>query len=221
MIGDQVLWQPAPKQLQLGENDLQVWQTSLNQPAALLEIFQRTLAPDERSRANRFKAANDRQHFIVAHFFLRTILASFLQMKPEELRFQNGPQGKPFLTNLARDKRTYFNLSHSNNLALFAINRKSEVGVDVEYVQREVDTEQIAARFFSPMEVRCLNTLSTEMRREGFFRCWTRKEAYIKATGKGLSFTARSVRGICWANWAVRYSGDQGRYRRAPELCSV
>ena len=187
MSGDQVLWQPAPKQLKLGDNDLQLWQTSLSQPADLLEIFQRTLTPDERNRANRFRASNDRKHFVVAHFFLRTILASYLQMKPEELRFQTGPQGKPALLNVTGDKRTYFNLSHSNDLALFAINSRSEVGIDVEYVRKDVDTEQIAARFFSPKEIRCLNALSFELRREGFFRCWTRKEAYIKATGKGLS----------------------------------
>lgn len=177
---------PAPERFKLGKTDLHVWQTSVNLPVRFVEVLESILSDAEMVRANRFVAYNDRQRFIVAHCFLRTILASYLHSRPEDLQFQENPYGKPALLNCVGEERIHFNLSHSNDFVLVAINNRDEVGVDVEYI-REIDVEEIATRFFSTLEVEKLRAMPTDMRRTAFFHCWTRKEAYIKARGEGLS----------------------------------
>jgi 4'-phosphopantetheinyl transferase len=119
---------------------------------------------------------------------LRTILGRYLDVAPGTVRFCYGPHGKPALiAEMAEQTGVRFNVAHSHDLALYAVTRGREVGIDVERIRAEVASTEIAQRFFSPAEVAALCALPDELQTEAFFACWTRKEAYIKATGGGLS----------------------------------
>ena len=164
-----------------------MWRIFLEQPAELQESFLRTLDADERTRAARFHFDNHRRHFVVGRGFLRSLLARYLDVRPEEVRFRYGPYGKPMLEGEHRDSPLRFNASHSGEWAVYGFVQDKEIGVDVEHVKEDIETEGIAERFFSAPEVETLNGLSKEEKPAAFFRCWTRKEAYIKAIGSGLS----------------------------------
>jgi 4'-phosphopantetheinyl transferase len=187
MTSREAAWNPAPERLSLGDDDVHVWRASLNQPARVISDFIQTIAPDERERAARYHFQKDREHFIVARAVLRLLLGRYLGREPATLRFRMNPYGKPALDEGADSAALRFNLSHARDLALFVIVRNREVGIDLEYINQDFDVTQLAREFFSPGEIAALDTLPANMRREGFFRCWTRKEAYIKARGEGLS----------------------------------
>jgi len=152
-----------------------------------MEALRQTLEEVELSRAERFAFQKHRRAFIAAHGVLRSILARYLSMEPARLRFSCGPQGKPLLSAECRAEDLRFNMSHSGALALYAVSRGLEVGVDVERIAADVDWEQIVDRLFSPAEVSAIRALPQGGQREAFFSCWTRKEACIKAAGGGLS----------------------------------
>jgi 4'-phosphopantetheinyl transferase len=145
------------------------------------------LSQDEVERAGRFHFPRHRNHFIVARGLLRTILASYLDVKPSELRFSYAAKGKPSLENFLNRSNLKFNLAHSHERAIYGFTRNREVGIDIEFEREDLADEDVAKRFFSKAEVAALQTLSPEERKTAFFRCWTRKEAYIKARGEGLS----------------------------------
>lgn len=170
--------------LSLEENEVHLWQAALDgRPADIFESF---LSPDELTRANRFHFVDDRNHFVVARGLLRNLLAAYLGFNCANLRFSYGAQGKPFLL-LDNQSQINFNISHSHGRAAFAFSRGRELGIDIEYVKDDFDVELIANRFFSRAEVLSLRTVPAELRKQAFFNCWTRKEAYIKARGEGLS----------------------------------
>ena len=146
-----------------------------------------TLSEKEVMRADRFYFERDRKHFIVGRGVLRAILGIYLGMEPDQLEFSYGAYGKPYLADGCGEREVRFNLSHSNELALYAFVRGREIGVDLEYIRDIPDIEQIAARFFSARENIVLHGLPAAQKQEAFFRCWTRKEAYIKAIGNGLT----------------------------------
>lgn len=177
-------WTEPPQSPSLETGTVHVWRISLDQPDDRLDRFRRTLDPDELNRASRFHFENHRRHFIVARGFLRSVVARYLETQPEALRFSYGAYGKP---ELASEHMLRFNLSHSHEVALLAVALDAEVGVDVEHVRADFASEEIARRFFSRAEVEVFNALPKEEQVAAFFRCWTRKEAYIKAIGKGLS----------------------------------
>lgn len=178
------MWSLEPPSLSLMSGEVHVWRTRLEQPPELQESYLRTLAEDERVRANRFHFDVHRRHFVVARGFLRLVLSRYLETTPEALRFAYGPYGKPML---AAESALRFNASHSGDWAVYAFVQDHEVGIDVEHIKKDFETEGIAERFFSAREVETLNTLADAERPAAFFRCWTRKEAYIKAIGSGLS----------------------------------
>ncbi|HEX3282861.1 MAG TPA: 4'-phosphopantetheinyl transferase superfamily protein [Pyrinomonadaceae bacterium] len=170
--------------LALDVSEVHLWQASLEgRPADIFESF---LSADELARANRFHFAEDRTHFVVARGLLRNLLAAYLGIDCAALRFSYGVKGKPFVV-LEGQTQINFNLSHSHGRAAFAFTRGRELGVDLEYVKPDFDAESIATRFFSRSEVLALRTVPAEVRNQAFFNCWTRKEAYIKARGEGLS----------------------------------
>ena len=126
----------------------------------------------------------------MARAFLRKLLGRYLAIAPAELRFAYSEYGKPQLapdleSNLAQQLK--FNLAHSGGLALYAFTNVGEIGVDLEHIRPEFTGDDIARRFFSATEVACLDQLPATARHEAFFNCWTRKEAFIKAKGMGLS----------------------------------
>jgi 4'-phosphopantetheinyl transferase len=188
MISSPASWQPPPERLLLGSDEVHIWRAGLEQPASVVAEFRRLLAVDERQRADRFHFKRDRDHFIVARGLLRTLLGRYLNTPPERLRFTYSSFGKPSLHEECAGAETLrFNISHSKDLALYAFTRGREIGVDIEHIRADVEGEGIAERFFSPGEISVLRSLPADARARAFFDCWTRKEAYIKAHGEGLS----------------------------------
>ena len=181
------LWSPAPKDLILADYEVHVWRAQIELSSPQVQRLSGILTDDELDRAKRFFFDIDRQRFIMARATLRSILSRYIPISPGHLRFYYNQYGKPSLAPEVSSTPLNFNLSHSGNMALFAITRNMEIGVDVERVQSDFEYEEIAKRFFSVNEVATLHTIPTEKRLEAFYNCWTRKEAYIKAHGKGLS----------------------------------
>ena len=176
-------WSEPPASLMLATGEVHVWRLALDQPESVVAEFRETLEAHELERAARFHFEKHRKHFVVGRGGLRSVLARYLDAKPEEFRFSYGAYGKPALV----DEALRFNMSHSHGVALFAVALDRELGVDVEHIRADFATEDIARRFFSRGEVTAFNALGNEEQVAAFFRCWTRKEAYIKAIGRGLS----------------------------------
>jgi 4'-phosphopantetheinyl transferase len=173
--------------LSLPEDEVQLWRIDLEAVGADESRWQKLLSSDELERASRFHFPRDRQRFVASRALLRTILAGYLATDPGSLIFSYSNKEKPSLGPAHAGDNVAFNISHSGGIALLAFTRGREIGVDVEQARSNFDIEAIARRFFSPAEQKQLADFPVEKRADAFFRCWTRKEAYIKATGKGLS----------------------------------
>jgi len=165
--------------------EIHVWRMSVPERLDQLEVFWQTLSEDEKQRANRFRFPKDREAYIIARGMLRSILASYLNQQPQQIQLRYNSYGRP---SLAKPASFDFNLSHSKDLTYYSISNCGRVGVDVEWIREDVDYERIARRFFSVTEMEAFLSLGAEERAHAFFRCWTRKEAFIKAIGEGLSF---------------------------------
>jgi 4'-phosphopantetheinyl transferase len=187
MTPGQTSWQYPPLDLKLIQHDIHVWRVNLNEPSTVVDSMLRVLTSDERNRAERFHFERDRDHFIVSRGTLRKLLGHYLHVEPGRVRICYGPFGKPALAQEYKNAGLHFNVSHSRGLALFAFSRGLELGIDLEFVREDFATDDIASKFFAPGEVEKLRTIQPHLRAEAFFTCWTRKEAYIKAVGKGLS----------------------------------
>jgi 4'-phosphopantetheinyl transferase len=173
--------------LALPEDEVHLWRIDLDAVGGDESRWQEVLSADELARAARFHFSRDRQRFVASRAFLRRILSGYLEASPQGLCFSYSKKEKPFLGPAHAGSNVMFNVSHSGGIALFAFTRRREIGVDVEQVRHDSDLEAIARRFFSAHEQAQLAALPAEGKGEAFFRCWTRKEAYIKATGDGLS----------------------------------
>jgi 4'-phosphopantetheinyl transferase len=173
----------------LGNGDVHVWRVALHASSAQLQGFSRTLAADELARAERFVFERSRTEFIAAHGILRSILGAYLGVDAATPRFVTNQFGKPSLLAGMEAHPLRFNLSHSGGLALVVVSRGREVGIDLERLRPDVACEEIATRHFSPLEHAQLQSLPAAERQRAFFVCWTRKEAYIKARGQGLSLS--------------------------------
>jgi 4'-phosphopantetheinyl transferase len=171
--------------LRLGDADVHVWRAALDLPPDRVAALGASLAPDERDRAARFHFERDRRRYTVGRGVLRALLGEYLGVAPARLTFAYGAQGKPALATDGDGIR--FNVSHTGATALYAVTRDREIGVDVEGLRPDFATDEIAERFFSMAERQALRALSPAERCRAFFSCWTRKEAYIKARGEGLS----------------------------------
>jgi 4'-phosphopantetheinyl transferase len=170
---------------QIGD-EIHVWQAALDRESHVPGELESTLSLEEKARADRFHFANDRNRFVVARGLLRELLGKYLHQNPADLEFSYGPHGKPTLSGGNASSGLCFNLSHSSDLVVYAIAKERHLGIDVEHVRPESAGEDIAKHYFSVREVSDLRTLPPEAKVEGFFHCWTRKEAYLKATGMGL-----------------------------------
>ena len=182
---EDLFWTSPPENVIVAGDEVHVWRVALDQPGTSLDRLRRVLSVDEMERAQGFHFDKDRHAFIVARGALRTILGRYLDMAAGDVRFCYNPYGKPALARELGAIR--FNLSHSGNLALCAVARDRDVGIDVERIRRVPKFEQIASRYFSARERSELGTLPADQKLHAFFSCWTRKEAYIKARGQGLS----------------------------------
>ncbi len=180
-------WMPPVRNVELSRDAVHVWRTATEVSPTRLDPFRDVLAPDERARAARFLYEDDRRRYTVARGVLRTLLGRYLDVEPASLRFRYGAHGKPALTETPGGRDVRFNLSHSYGLALHAFAVGREVGVDVERIRPNIDVAGVARHSFSPAEVEALTSLPAGQRREAFFNCWTRKEAFIKAHGEGIA----------------------------------
>lgn len=177
-------WGSPPPSGPIAPGAVHVWRLHLDAPEARRQRCAGLLSADERKRAARFHFERDRRRYALARGYLRQVLSRYTGTGAAALRFDYGPQGKPFLAD-APDFA--FNLSHSHECALIAVGGVAEIGVDVEWMRPDIDLPALARRFFAAAEVAELEGLPETQRVEGFFRCWTRKEAFIKAVGQGLS----------------------------------
>ena len=177
--------------LKIKDNNIHVWQASLSQSDSLYKALTETLAAGELARADRFKFEKDRRRYSIGRGILRNILGRYREVEPASLEFAYSDHGKPFLADAASDS-LYFNLSHSADQMLLAVGHHAELGIDVEFMRRNIELLDIAKRFFSANELGYIMQQPSTQLRELFFSCWTRKEAFIKAVGSGLSFPLES-----------------------------
>ena len=180
-------WPDSPTNPTLGRDQVHVWLSCLTVPMTTAKGLRQTLAADELERAHRYRFERDRRRFIVARGVLRAILGRYTGVEPGDVRFRYGEQGKPHLAGETSEDPLHFNVSHSHELFLCAVTRGRRIGVDLEYVHQDPAEPEVAERFFSPKEAAALRRLPAFTRSLAFFNCWTRKEAYIKAKGCGLS----------------------------------
>ena len=180
-------WSLPVPDLELPRGAVHVWLTGTEVSASRLAPLAALLAPDEHARAGRFLYEEDRRRYTVARGVLRSILARYLEVEPAAIEFRYGAHGKPSLAESPGGRDVRFNLSHSYGWALHAFAVGREVGVDVERIRPETDIMGVARHSFSPAEVEALTSLPEGQRREAFFNCWTRKEAFIKAHGEGIA----------------------------------
>lgn len=170
----------------LSENDLHLWLLPLDHPPSVIENLAPALDVDERARASRFHVARHQHRFVTRRGLLRGLLGSYLGTAGSLVRFGYGSSGKPCLLRAHGEPRLEFNLSHSGAWALLGVTREVPIGVDIEVVAHIPDYMDIARQHFAPGEIRALNRLAPPQLIQGFYACWTRKEAYAKALGRGL-----------------------------------
>lgn len=182
-------WQAAPAAAawRIAEGEVHLWRATLDLPPGRTREYKRFLSRDELARANRFVVRSARDRYTVARAVLRSLLSRYISAPPADLRFSYTDYGKPDLARPATSLR--FNVSHSHDLAVYALTAGLPVGVDVEYLHRRavVDRLKIAHRFFSDREYNALASMPPYRRDQAFLACWTRKEAFVKAIGQGLS----------------------------------
>lgn len=157
---------------------IDIYQFDLTKPNLNLNSAYNLLDTDEQQKSDRFVIKDVREKFIFSHALLRQVLAQNLNKTPESLQYHYNSNGKPGLKN----HQLHFNLSHSGDLVLMGLCREAEIGVDVEHARGHDNYQEIAERFFTKTEVAELKTL------DDFYRIWTRKEAYLKMLGHGITF---------------------------------
>lgn len=179
-------WQPAPDNLGLHAHHIHVWRANIDHPPDTLALYQSLLSADETTRAARFMFDIHRHRFITARGILRQLLSRYLLLAaPQDITFQYSEHGKPSLTDMPS---LQFNVSHSNEWAVYAFSLDQRVGIDIEQQKKSHDHLAIAERFFSPYENKQLQALPASQQFAYFFQLWACKEAFIKALGAGLSF---------------------------------
>lgn len=169
---------------ELTHNQIHIWRANLKQNSQQISELTKLLNQKEQNRSERFKVEQARNNFIIARGTLRSLLAKYLHSDPKEIVFKQNSYGKLFLEN----DILKFNLSHSNDYALFIFAKSYQVGIDIERVRNNFDFITIAQKFFSSQEVVDLLATPKEQQLHAFFNCWSRKEAFIKGIGKGVFF---------------------------------
>jgi 4'-phosphopantetheinyl transferase len=190
-MANSLLWLPAATVPVLADNELHVWRASLDLSPAVFQRVESTLDAHEKKRAEKFLVPQARERFVAARGILRELLGAYLELDPENVALSYGPQGKPSLLP-AHNSKISFNVAHSQGMGLFVFASGREVGVDIERLRPDFRGMEIASHFFSEDEIAELKKLPQSLAEQAFFGCWTRKEAYVKAQGEGLSIPLRS-----------------------------
>jgi 4'-phosphopantetheinyl transferase len=173
----------SPDEFRLAPNRVDIWSAPIQASREIIDQLKQTLSSDELERALRFHAAEHQDLFVAGRGILRAILSCYVSDRPESLVFRYGTKGKPHLQD---HPNVHFNLGHSGGRAVYAV-AGDDLGVDIESIKEVRDWQQISTRFFSAREAEELTRLNPSQQAAGFFACWTRKEAYLKATGDGLA----------------------------------
>jgi 4'-phosphopantetheinyl transferase len=182
------VWHSASPQFDVSSESFDVWRIPLNGDDGRTLEYSTVLSPDEVDRADRFHFDVHRARYVNCRGSLRHILGRYLHRAPAQIRFRYEVNGKPELVDEQNEQQLRFNVSHCSDLALLAVTCKRAVGVDVELLRDQPDCLELAKRYFSQREYEDLLTLNGEARQRAFFACWTRKEAFVKACGAGLSY---------------------------------
>jgi 4'-phosphopantetheinyl transferase len=185
---EELQWHRALPGKLANPNEVHVWRVLLDVTTIEFESLLGFLSVDELARAGRFHFDSDRKRFIVARGILRKILGHYLEKNPNDILFEYTPHGKPALAPGSGEEKICFNLSHSAAIALYAITRDRKIGIDIEHIRNDMEEDLIARKFFSQVEINSLEKMDKNKRAELFFQYWTRKEAFGKATGVGISF---------------------------------
>lgn len=186
-------WQMPSAQPRLEPGEIHIWRVSLDRERASTRDLFEVLSADEKQKADKYHFEQDRDNFVVARGILRQILGGYLDILPGEIRFSYSRYGKPALDIGMNADGLCFNVSHSNGLALYAVAREQEVGIDIEFVDEGFAIRPVAATCFSPSEMSVLDELPSDRQPAAFFTGWTRKEAYIKAVGEGVSMPLKEI----------------------------
>lgn len=186
-------WQRQEQPDPLREDEVHLWIAPLTAPLEKLVYFKSILSTDELEHARRFRKISDGEHYVIARGSLRSLLAFYCASAPDGLKFTYDALGKPSLSGQGPEAVLNFSVSHSENQALFGFARGRRIGVDLECVREDADVLGLAKRYFSPDEFRQLRGLPASAQCEAFYCAWTRKEAYLKACGEGLSFGPERV----------------------------
>jgi len=215
-------WIPTKVSPPLGAGELHLWRICLSNLVPKSRELRALLSEEEKSRGDRYIRSADGAKFVSGRAALRLILAGYLGEKANQVVIKTGEFGKPYVPKPMNNKDLRFNLSHSGEFCLVALSYGKEMGVDVEKIRDEVAVEDLAARYFAPEEIAELQALPNALRRLGFFLCWTRKEAYVKAKAAGLQIPLdqfsvsltpgepAEIRGAETSGWTIR-SLDPGR----------
>jgi len=193
MAPNDILWPLPPDPCPLAPTDVHVWAVHLDPDPDALARLAKILSTEEQARASRFRFERHRHRFIIARGVLRWLLAKYSDCPPEQLDFGYGPNGKPALAGELAESALFFNLAHSEDLALIAVTQLGQIGVDVEQIRAMTDANELVERFFSPRESALFHTLPANQKDTAFFNLWTRKEAWLKATGEGIAHSLSQV----------------------------
>ncbi len=188
-----LVWQNPSPNLVLLNDEIHLWRANLNLSPQGLELLAKIVSEAEQLRANRFRFDIHRKRFIAARGILRELLALYLQTSAAKIEFSYNPQGKPQLASCHSDFSLQFNISHSQDLALYSFTINQEIGIDLEYLRNNIDYKNIAQRFFCEREYNLIINCDPKKQPERFYQLWTAKEAYLKAIGKGLAGGLKSL----------------------------
>ena len=181
-------WQTTPGNLTLVPDTIDIWRTSLNLSNKRIDNYLSILSDDEAQRVESYKSAKRRNEFIISRGLLRKAIGQSLDVDPSGFIFEYAEHNKPFLSPATLGVPVTFNVTHSGNQAMIALSLDRTIGIDIEFIRHNVDFKKLAKRFFSKQEARALDDLDEINLPRVFFSCWTRKEAFVKALGDGISF---------------------------------
>lgn len=180
-------WLSPPVRPTLKHREVHLWRLNFEEERHLWNNFVSYLNQSEQEKATRYRFAKDQRRFEMGRGFLRRVLSLYLKLKPEEIQFEWGAYGKPALSSTTHGTELRFNLSHSGQWAILGLTLNCDIGVDIEFEKADIQLRKLGKRFFSPEENAVLDLVPEDELSGAFYRCWTRKEAFIKALGSGLS----------------------------------
>ncbi len=175
------------------ENEVHIWTAILDQPEAIIDGYYSILPDNEQKMVDKYRTGMIRKRQIISKGLVRLLISRYMNLNPNEIKFYYNEFGKPFVSPDSDRDNIFFNLSHSDNIAVFIFSKKRKIGIDVEKIKELADMEGIVRLCFSESEKKWFNELPSTKKEEMFYKIWTSKEAYMKAIGKGFSFSPKRI----------------------------